>query len=58
VQAGRAAGCDTVLVLTGRGRAQLPLLADGERDALTVAADLEEAVSLLLSRSASVALRR
>jgi D-glycero-D-manno-heptose 1,7-bisphosphate phosphatase len=58
IQAGRAAGCHTMLVLTGRGRAQLPLLPEDERDELTVAADLEEAVSLLLSRSASVAPRR
>jgi len=55
IQAGHAAGCETVLVLTGRGRDQLPLIAASGHDELTIAADLEDAVSLLLSRSRVVA---
>ena len=50
MQAGRAVGCETVLVLTGRGRAQLSLITALDLDPLTVAADLEDAVSLILSR--------
>lgn len=48
IQAGQAAGCRTMLVLTGRGRAQLQLIPDGVRGELTVAEDLGDAVNLLL----------
>lgn len=55
IEAGRAAGCETILVLTGRGAAQLPLVLDQSAGAVTVAADLEHAVRLVLSRETSLA---
>lgn len=50
IQAGEAVGCQTVLVLTGRGRNQLPLVAESTRNNVTIAADLDDAVNLLLRR--------
>jgi D-glycero-D-manno-heptose 1,7-bisphosphate phosphatase len=55
IEAGHAAGCEAVLVLTGRGRDQLPLVTTPGRDPLTIAADLDDAVTLLLSRTHVVA---
>lgn len=55
IQAGRAAGCHTVLVLTGRGRAQLPLVLEHEAGPVTVTGDLQGAVELLLRQTAGVA---
>jgi len=55
LQAGAAVGCRTVLVLTGRGRDQLPQFKVAHVDRLTVALDLNAAVDLLLGRSAEVA---
>ncbi len=55
MQAGYAAGCETILVLTGRGAAQLPRQPDGAVGAVTIASDLTCAVDLVLSRSAAVA---
>jgi D-glycero-D-manno-heptose 1,7-bisphosphate phosphatase len=55
IQAGQAAGCETMLVLTGRGRAQLPLVAEATRGDVTVATDLDDAVNLLLRRPATIA---
>jgi D-glycero-D-manno-heptose 1,7-bisphosphate phosphatase len=50
VEAGKAAGCDAILVLTGRGREQLAqAMVDGRRD-FKVASDLAAAVSLALQR--------
>jgi D-glycero-D-manno-heptose 1,7-bisphosphate phosphatase len=55
IQAGQAAGCETVLVLTGRGQAQLPLIAEATCGDVAVATDLDDAVNRLLRRPASVA---
>ena len=46
--AGRAAGCRTIMVLTGRGREQLALAGDA-RHTFEVAADLAAAVDLVLT---------
>ncbi|MCC7369136.1 MAG: HAD family hydrolase [Chloroflexi bacterium] len=49
IEAGRAAGCTrTVLVLTGRGRHQLPLIRERASTPVTVTNDLGAAVDLLL----------
>jgi D-glycero-D-manno-heptose 1,7-bisphosphate phosphatase len=48
IQAGSAAGCPTVLVLTGRGREQLALARSAGNDAFRVADDLNAAIDLLL----------
>jgi D-glycero-D-manno-heptose 1,7-bisphosphate phosphatase len=48
IEAGMAAGCRTILVLTGRGQEQLELLGDAERT-FAVAADLPGAVDLVLA---------
>lgn len=50
IEAGHAAGCETMLVLTGRGSMQLPLVLDCPVGMVTVARNLEHAVDLLLSR--------
>jgi D-glycero-D-manno-heptose 1,7-bisphosphate phosphatase len=50
LDAGSAVGCDTILVLTGRGREQFARAqADGRRD-IVVAEDLVEASELVLAR--------
>jgi D-glycero-D-manno-heptose 1,7-bisphosphate phosphatase len=51
IEAGRAVGCETMLVLTGRGAAQLPRVLESSLGAVTVARNLGHAVDLLLSRS-------
>ena len=48
LQAGEAARCRKILVLTGRGKDQLQLIGDAEQK-FTVAADLPAAVDLVLS---------
>jgi D-glycero-D-manno-heptose 1,7-bisphosphate phosphatase len=48
IEAGQAAGCRTILVLTGRGREQLSLIGDTQRP-FAVAADLPAAVDLVLA---------
>lgn len=51
IEAGLAAGCRAILVLTGRGREQLSLAGDTQRK-FAVAADLNEAVDLVLAGEA------
>lgn len=48
IEAGMAAGCRTILALTGRGREQLKLIGDAEPK-FTVATDLAAAVDLVLA---------
>ena len=48
VEAARAAGCQPLLVLTGRGREQLPLLARHRHDDCPVVPDLAGAVDYIL----------
>jgi D-glycero-D-manno-heptose 1,7-bisphosphate phosphatase len=48
LQAGAAAGCSTVLVLTGRGSEQLPLARENDDCEFAVAPDLPTAVDQLL----------
>jgi D-glycero-D-manno-heptose 1,7-bisphosphate phosphatase len=55
IQAGHAAGCETILVLTGRGATQLPLIPAAPAGSVTVASSLGHAVDLVLSRLTSVA---
>jgi D-glycero-D-manno-heptose 1,7-bisphosphate phosphatase len=55
IQAGRAAGCETILVLTGRGATQLPLIPSVPTEPITVASSLGHAVDLVISRLAGVA---
>ncbi len=50
IEAGQAAGCQTVLVLTGRGREQLSLAMRSGRNGFKVAADLASAAELVLGR--------
>jgi D-glycero-D-manno-heptose 1,7-bisphosphate phosphatase len=50
LQAGAAAGCRTVLVLSGRGREQLLLAREAEQSGFSVAPDLPAAVAQLLDR--------
>lgn len=50
MEAGHAVGCETMLVLTGRGETQLPLVLDRPPGVVTVARDLKHAVDLVLSR--------
>jgi D-glycero-D-manno-heptose 1,7-bisphosphate phosphatase len=50
LEAGHAVGCETMLVLTGRGTTQLPLVLNSPPGRVTVALDLEHAVDLVLSR--------
>jgi D-glycero-D-manno-heptose 1,7-bisphosphate phosphatase len=55
IDAGQAAGCRTVLVLTGRGREQLAIAAAEGKNGFAVAADLAAAVDLLLGAEADAA---
>ncbi len=55
IEAGRAAGCRTCLVLTGRGRQQLAQADAAQARALVVAPDLSAAVALVLRQPAGVA---
>lgn len=55
VEAGLAAGCRVVLVLTGRGREQLARAADVGLSRFLVADDLSAATELLLQRTMSPA---
>ena len=48
LEAGQAAGCSTVLVLTGRGREQLALAEATGRNGFRVAADLDAAATLIV----------
>ena len=50
IEAGQAAGCQTVLVLTGRGREQLALAKATGKGGFLLAADLSTAVGLLHQR--------
>ena len=54
IEAGQAAGCRTVLVLTGRGREQLAMAVKAGKGGFTVASDLSAAVPLLVQRVAAV----
>lgn len=54
VQAARAAGVHPILVLTGRGRQQLPLLPANLRQGCTVVEDLSAAVDWILERVAGI----
>jgi D-glycero-D-manno-heptose 1,7-bisphosphate phosphatase len=49
IEAGQAAGCQTILVLTGRGAEQHALAARQGRNGYLVAQDLGEAVELLVA---------
>lgn len=51
IEAGLSVGCDTILVLTGRGRDQLALAAAAGKNGFKIASDLSEAVDLLMRRS-------
>jgi D-glycero-D-manno-heptose 1,7-bisphosphate phosphatase len=53
VDAGQAAGCQTILVLTGRGREQLRVASSSGRNGFLVARDLAAATDLLLQQRAS-----
>lgn len=48
IEAGQAAGCQAILVLTGRGSEQLKLALESGRNGFVVAADLRDAIDLLL----------
>jgi D-glycero-D-manno-heptose 1,7-bisphosphate phosphatase len=50
IQAGQAAGCETVLVLTGRGADQLALVRQSTDSHVKVVNDLSDAVDWLLAR--------
>jgi D-glycero-D-manno-heptose 1,7-bisphosphate phosphatase len=50
IEAGRAVGCESILVLTGRGPEQLALATASGKSGFTVARDLSSAVDLLLSQ--------
>jgi D-glycero-D-manno-heptose 1,7-bisphosphate phosphatase len=56
VEAGLAAGCQAMLVLTGRGRDQLARAAASGLEGFIVAPDLSRAVELVLPRALSAAL--
>ena len=51
LDAGRAAGCATILVLTGRGRDQVAQACAAGRDDLPVYADLAQVADLVLDRA-------
>lgn len=51
LEAGRAAGCETILVLTGRGEEQVALARADGQVVPGVAADLRAAVELVLGRT-------
>lgn len=51
IEAGQAAGCETILVLTGRGREQLEQANAAGIDDLVVANDLNTAADLLLANT-------
>ncbi len=48
IEAALAAGCSPIMVLTGRGQQQLPVLRQRGLDHIPVARDLAEAVSMIL----------
>ena len=54
LEAGQAVGCQTILVLTGRGQEQLQLATARGRNGFLVAADLSQATDLVLSRLTTV----
>ena len=56
VEAGLAAGCRPLMVLTGRGKKQTPFLAANGLENVPVMADLAEAVARILGQSAGHAL--
>lgn len=51
IEAGQAAGCQVILVLTGRGREQLELARAVGKHGFVVASDLGMATEVVLSRS-------
>ena len=51
IEAGLAAGCQAVLVMSGRGREQLAIATAAGKNGFRVAADLRSAVELLLQAS-------
>jgi D-glycero-D-manno-heptose 1,7-bisphosphate phosphatase len=53
VEAGQAAGCQTVLVLTGRGREQLAMATSSGRNGFVVASDLAAATDMLILKLAA-----
>ena len=53
IEAGLAAGCQVILVLTGRGREQLKLADEAARNRFAVVADLASATDLLLLQLAA-----
>jgi D-glycero-D-manno-heptose 1,7-bisphosphate phosphatase len=55
IEAGQAVGCQTVLVLTGRGRDEWRQAAAASRNGFSVADDLSHAVDLVLVQSALLA---
>ena len=55
IDAGQAAGCQTVLVMTGRGREQLAAATAAGKNGFAVADDLTAAVEMLLQSQPSVA---
>ena len=55
MEAGAAAGCRTILVLTGRGRDQLAMATAAGKNGFAIADDLGQACDLVLGRVATVA---
>lgn len=53
IQAGASVGCDTILVMTGRGQQQLAVAKEAGLNGFRVAADLSEAVDLVAATSDS-----
>lgn len=51
IDAGQAAGCHTILVLTGRGRDQLAVASASGKNGFGIAADLPSAVDMLFESS-------
>ena len=54
LKAGAAAGCETILVLTGRGREQLAMATADGLHGFLVADDLRQATELILRNTTSV----
>jgi D-glycero-D-manno-heptose 1,7-bisphosphate phosphatase len=54
IEAGQAAGCQTILVLTGRGTEQLAMANATGQNGFRVAADLSQACELVLAGPATV----
>lgn len=54
IEAGRAAGCTSILVRTGRGADELRVAGDDHRDELVVADDLAQATDFILREAARI----